>query len=81
MLKKPVQLGRSERRGEGGTNRTSCEPFALAIDLGERKSPSNASDLRESFWYVEPLSDARTKHGKRRVSARLGREGEKGDFF
>ncbi|HXT66187.1 MAG TPA: hypothetical protein VN657_05300, partial [Nitrospiraceae bacterium] len=31
--------------------------------------------------YVEPLSDARTKHGKRRVSARRGWVGEKGDFF
>ena len=31
------------------------------MDLGERKSPSSDSDLRESHWYVEPLSDARTK--------------------
>jgi hypothetical protein len=33
------------------------------------------------FCYVEPLSDARTKHGKGRVSARRGRAGEKNDFF
>jgi len=33
-------------------------PFARAIDLGERKSPFNASDLRTTL--VEPLSDART---------------------
>jgi len=31
--------------------------------------------------YVEDLSDARTMHGSRRVSARQGWEGEKGDFF
>jgi hypothetical protein len=30
------------------------------MDLGERKSPSSASDLRESLPYVEPLSEART---------------------
>jgi hypothetical protein len=29
----------------GGTDRTSCGPFALAMDLGERKSPSSDSDL------------------------------------
>jgi hypothetical protein len=34
-------------------------PFARAIDLGERKSPFNVSDLRSTL--VEPLSDARTK--------------------
>ena len=31
-------------------------PFARAIDLGERKSPSSASDFRETL--VESLSDA-----------------------
>ena len=31
--------------------------------------------------YVEDLNDARTMHGNRRVSARQGWEGEKGDFF
>ena len=36
--------------------------------------------VSENLRYVELLSDARTMHGKRRVSARLGREGEKGDF-
>jgi hypothetical protein len=51
------------------------------MDLGERKSPSSDSDLRESHWYVESLSDVRTPQGKRRVSARLGWAGEKSDFF
>jgi hypothetical protein len=32
-------------------------------------------------YVVEPLSDARTPHGKRRVSARQGWAGEKIDFF
>ena len=31
--------------------------------------------------YVESLSDARTKYGKRPVSARRGWVGEKSDFF
>jgi hypothetical protein len=35
-------------KGRGGTNRTSCGPFAPRMNLGERKSPSSASDLRES---------------------------------
>jgi hypothetical protein len=52
MLKKAVQQGRSEQRGEA-----------------------------YSVRYGEPLSEARTPHGKRRVSARRGRAGEKGDFF
>jgi hypothetical protein len=30
---------------------------------------------------VEPLNDERTMHGNRRVLARRGRVGEKGDFF
>ena len=34
------------------------EPFALAIGLGERESPSSAFDFRKTL--VEPLSDART---------------------
>jgi len=52
------------------------------MDFGERKSPSSDSDIREAlFGTLRPLSDARTPHGKRRVSARRGRAGEKSDFF
>ena len=40
-------------------NRTSCGPFALAMDLEERKNPSSASDLRKSLQCVELLSEAR----------------------
>ena len=47
-----AQKGRPARpqrvKGRGGTNRTSCGPFAPRMDLGERKSPFSASDLRES---------------------------------
>src|SRR5262245_15269953 len=80
-----AQKGRSARpqrgKGQGGTIRTSCGPFALTKDFGERKSPSSASDLLESLRYVETLSDARTMHENRRVLARQGWEREKGDFF
>ena len=44
----------------GGTYRTSCGPFALAMGLGERKIPYSASDLREDLLSVEGLNDART---------------------
>ncbi len=54
-------------------------PFARAIDLGERKSPSSASEFPKTL--VELLSDARTLHGKWRVLARRGWAGEKSDFF
>ncbi len=47
-------------KGRGGTDRTSCGPFAPRMDLGERKDPFSLSDLRESFRYVEGLNDART---------------------
>jgi hypothetical protein len=59
-----AQKGRPARpqrvKARGGTNRTSCGPFALVIGLGERKSSYSGSDLREFLWYVEGLNDART---------------------
>ena len=57
------------------------KPFARRIDLGEWKIPSSASGLRKTLFNVEPLSDARTPLGERRVSARQGWAGEKSDFF
>ena len=42
---------------------------------------SKAEGESTSEGYVEGLSDTRTMFGKRRISARLGRVGEKGDFF
>ena len=48
--------------------------------------PSSKAATEEStggvaFGYVEDAFEARTKHGKRRVSARRGWAGEKSDFF
>ena len=37
-----------------------CGPFALAMGIGERKSPYSVSDLRETPLKVEDLNDART---------------------
>jgi hypothetical protein len=80
MLKKAVQQGRrSEDRRRYPPHFVG--PFAYFIDLGERKDPSNIPDLVASHSYVEGLSDARTMHGKRPISARGGWAGEKGDFF
>jgi hypothetical protein len=68
-------------KSRAGTDRTVCGPFAPSMDLGERKIASSASDLREALLNGEPLSDARTKHGERRVSAHRGRAGENSEFF
>jgi hypothetical protein len=76
MLKKAVQQGRSEEVKRYAPHFVG--PFALVVDLGERKSPSSVSDLRKTL--VEPPSDARTKPGERRGSARRGWAGEKSDF-
>jgi hypothetical protein len=40
-----------------------------------------SEEARRTLRYVEPLSDARTLHGKRRGSARQVWAGEKSDFF
>jgi hypothetical protein len=56
------------------------------IVAGCSKRPSSkaaASEDPEAYplGYVEDLSDARTSYGKRRISVRRGRAGEKSDFF
>jgi hypothetical protein len=48
--------------------------------LPARPQPKNRPQAYP-LGYIEDLFEVRTKHGKRRVSARLGRAGEKGDFF
>ena len=48
-----------------------------AVQQGHSKRRVEAYPLA----YLEGLSEARTMHGKRRVSARRGRAGEKSDFF
>jgi hypothetical protein len=49
-----AQKGRSARpqraKRRGATYRTSCGPFALRMNLGERKSPSSNSDVREALF-------------------------------
>jgi hypothetical protein len=40
-----------------------------------------SEEANHTLRYVEPLSDARTQHGKRLVSARQDWAGEKSDFF
>ena len=56
-----VRPARPQRvKARGGTYRTSCGPFALAMGLGERKIPSSVSDLREAPTRRWGLNDART---------------------
>jgi hypothetical protein len=61
-----VQRGRSERRGEA---------------YFFTRPPRACDRLFPRVPYGEPLNDARTKLGERRVSARRGWAGEKRDFF
>jgi hypothetical protein len=43
--------------------------------------PELSRQLVSRVGYAEDSEEARTLHGKRRVSARRGRAGEKSDFF
>jgi hypothetical protein len=67
MLKKALQQGRRELGDR-------------SIFLFHPPTPS-CQDSSITGGYVEPLNEARTMHGKRRVSARRGWAGEKIDFF
>lgn len=55
-------------------------PFASRMDLGECKTPLGVSGIEYLDCYVEGLNDARTLHGKRGVSVRLGWAGAKSGF-
>jgi hypothetical protein len=61
MIKKVVQQGRSERRGEEVHTalRVGCSPLQWVLANG--KTPSVLLASENLFPYVEPLSDARTK--------------------
>ena len=60
--RRAVPRARTQRaKRRGGTYRTLCGPFALAMGLGERKSPYSVSDSEKLLLNVEPLSDVRTK--------------------
>ena len=63
-------------KARGGTYQASLEP--LASITCERIGTLPPADLDR---YVEDLNDVRTLHGTRRVSARQGWAGEKGEFF
>ncbi len=73
--------GRSERGGEEVHTalRVGCSP--LEWILANRKSPPVLPSFEKPLLNVELLSEARTPHGKGRVSTRRGRAGEKSDFF
>jgi len=63
----------------------ACDELSLAAPqentpAGCSKKPSSKAEAYP-LRYVEDLDDARTPHGKRRVSARRGWAGEKSDFF
>ena len=72
MLKKFLQQGRRRVETAGGTNRTSCGPFAPTMDLGERIGSSRASCLRETFCYVEDFDEPKNEAWE---EARLGAPG------
>ncbi len=64
-LSQDAQNGRPARpqrvKGRGGTNRTSCGPFAPKWILANGKTPSALPTFENLFRYVEGLNDARTK--------------------
>jgi hypothetical protein len=88
MLKKAVQQGRSERRGE--EVRTVLRVTVRHCNESWRTDkPLQYFEYPRCALNVERLSDARTMPGERRVSdfgelsraARWGWAGEKSDFF
>ncbi len=81
MLKKSVQQGRSERRGEEVHTALCVGRSPLQWVLANGKAPTAFPTSEKLLLNVEPLSEARTMLGERRVSARQGWAGEKSDFF
>ena len=78
---KAVQQGRSERRGEEVHTALRVGRSPLQWVLANGKAPTAFRTSEKLRLTVEPLSDARTMLGERRVSARQGWAGEKSDFF
>ena len=80
-----AQKGRPARpqrvKIRGGTHRTLWGRSPLEWILANGKAPTVLPASEELLLNVEGLNDARTMHGKRRVSARRGWAGEKSDFF
>jgi len=81
MLKKTVQQGRSERRGEEVHTALRVGRSPLEWILANGKSIPVLPISEKPLLNVEPLSDARTPLGARRVSAHRGWAGEKSGLF
>ena len=81
MLKKAVQQGRRRIETGGGADRTPWGRSPVQWILADGKTPPALPISENLNRYVEDFDEPRTTHGERRVSARRGRAGEKGDFF
>ena len=81
MLKKAVQQGRSEQRGEEVHTALRVGRSPLQWVPANGKAPTAFSASEKLLLTVEPLSEARTKPGERCVLAHQGWAGEKSDFF
>jgi len=81
MLNRAVQQGRSERKGEEVHTAFRVGRSHFQLDLANVKAPTAFPTSEKLIRNFEPLSEARTPHGTRRVSARQGRASEKSDFF
>jgi hypothetical protein len=75
LFKKSIQQGRSERRGEEVHTALRVGRSPLKWILANGNAPTAFPLCEKLLLNVEPLSDARTTRGKRRVSARQGRGG------
>ena len=75
MLKKAVQQGRSERRGEAVRTalRVGRSPFGWIMANG--KAPTALPIFEKLVLNVEGLNDARTTDGNRRVPRQRGCHG------
>ena len=96
MLKKPLisptQPRRAETRRSAGKAASESKPEEVPTTLrgavrpckwilANGKTPPAFPTSENLIRYVEDFDEPRTKHGKRRASARRGWAGEKGDFF
>ena len=73
--------GRSERRGEEVQTAFRVGRSHFQWVLANGKAPTAFPTSEKLILNVEPLSEARTPHGTRRVSARQGWAGEKSGLF
>jgi len=81
MLKKVVQQGRSERRGEEVQTALRVGRSPLQWVLANGKAPPAFRTSEKLLLSVEGLTDARTLLGERCVLAHRGWVGENRDCF